>query len=179
MIGPYDQSGTSHLWTQQSQECKKPGDFVYIPTTALNNSEIESSQEMFQQWTRFIYGLFDNSVLASNVSSGSRQDSFCHGNSPFSIITSKLQPRHPKTMRALKNPDFVISRETSPKYVIVLENSVAMNLNNTWELLRTALRKFIKEDLKDPETQVGLVLFNEAATIEKTVAPIGKSKLLL
>ena len=174
MVGPYDQSRSSHLWTQQSLECRKRGDFIYVPTSALNNSEIEVQTEMFQQWSRFMYGLFDDNVMAFNVTSGSRQDSFCNGSPPFSIISKALQLRHPKSIRQIANPDFVISREISSKYVIVLENSVAMNLNNTWELLRTALRKFIKEDLKDPNTQVGLVLFNEAATIEKTVSPIGQ-----
>ena len=123
---------------------------------------------------KLTYGVFEeDNVLATNVTSGSRQDSFCNGNSAWSIINAAYKPRHPKSFR-LSQPEFVVSREASgAKYVIVLENSVAMNANNTWELLRTALRKFIKEDLKDPETQVGLVLFNEAATIEKTVSPIG------
>ena len=59
------------------------------------------------------------------------------------------------------------------KYVIVLENSIAMNINNSWELLRTGLRKFINQDLLDPQTQVGLVLFNEAASIKNTVQKVG------
>ena len=67
MIGPYDQSGSSHLWTQQSLECRKRGDFIYVPTSALNNSEIEVQTEMFQQWSRFMYGLFDDNVTTFDI----------------------------------------------------------------------------------------------------------------
>ena len=38
IVGPYNQQ--SNLWTQQSQGCQHPGDFVYLPQTALNNSRI-------------------------------------------------------------------------------------------------------------------------------------------
>ena len=47
------------------------------------------------------------------------------------------------------NPDFIVTREEPAKYIIVLENSLAMNYNESWKLIRTALRKFIKEDLED------------------------------
>ena len=66
-----------------------------------------------------------------------------------------------------------MTREEPAKYIIVLENSHAMNFNNsTWQLLRSALRKFIKEDLDDPESQVGLVLFNEAAYVRNKMVRI-------
>ena len=51
-----------------------------------------------------------------------------------------------------------------------------MNFNNSWELLRTALRKFIKKDLEDPETQVGLVLFNEDASVQNIMVKIGEKE---
>ena len=34
------------------------------------------------------------------------------------------------------NPEFIVTREEPTKYIIVLENSLAMNFNDSWELLR-------------------------------------------
>ena len=68
-----------------------------------------------------------------------------------------------------------MTREEPAKYIIVLENSHAMNFNNsTWQLLRSALRKFIKEDLDDTESQVGLVLFNERGHVQNIMVKIGE-----
>ena len=47
------------------------------------------ADHMFRQWTKFYHGLFDDNVLSSNVTSGSRQDSFCLGSTPLSIIHSR------------------------------------------------------------------------------------------
>jgi hypothetical protein len=50
-------------------------------------------------------------------------------------------------------PKFVVSRQEPPRYVIILENSAAMNKDNVWDLLRTATKKFIVHDLPS-EAQV-------------------------
>ena len=50
-------------------------------------------------------------------------------------------------------PKFVVSRQEPPRYVIILENSAAMNKDNGWDLLRTATKKFIVHDLPS-EAQV-------------------------
>ena len=173
VIGPYDKTETGNPWTQQSLGCKESGDFVYIPNQFLNKTFQNSGSELFEQWTRFYYGLFTDQVLDQNVTSGSKQDSFCLGISPATILQSKITAKHPKALKYPSDPEFVVTREEPSKYVIVLENSRAMDFNNSWELIRTALRKFIKEDLEDPETQLGLVMFNEQAYIENTVAKIG------
>ena len=91
MIGPYDKSEAGLPWTQQSFGCKEPGDFIYIPSIFLNQSQHDQkfANEMFKQWTRFYHGLFDDEVLSSNVTSGSKQDSFCLGSTPLSIIHSR------------------------------------------------------------------------------------------
>ena len=95
IIGPYDKSETGIPWTQQSFGCREPGDFIYIPSTFLNKSQNhhhdnqEMADHMFRQWTKFYHGLFDDNVLSSNVTSGSRQDSFCLGSTPLSIIHSR------------------------------------------------------------------------------------------
>ena len=95
IIGPYDKSETGIPWTQQSFGCREPGDFIYIPSTFLNKSQNHHhdnqviADHMFRQWTKFYHGLFDDNVLSSNVTSGSRQDSFCLGSTPLSIIHSR------------------------------------------------------------------------------------------
>lgn len=172
ILGPFDKLANGQAWTQQYDGCRKKGDFIYIPsTTPLNKSDGE--MDLFSQWNRYYHGLFTNDPLSTNVSSGSKQDSFCSGASAFSIISSHLHRRKVNPKFRSSQPKFIISREVAPKYVIVLENSQAMNVNNSWSLIKKALRKFIKEDLLDVETQVGLVLFNEAASIKHTVAKIG------
>ena len=59
-------------------------------------------------------------------------------------------------------PRFSLLRQAAPKYVIVLENSQTMNMEDNWSRIRTATKKFIVHDLPDV-ARVGLVLFNEAA----------------
>jgi len=44
-------------------------------------------------------------------------------------------------------PQFTVTRIETPRYVIVLENTAAMNQKNRWDLIRTALKKFIEHDL--------------------------------
>ena len=203
MIGPYDRNEKGQIWTQQSQGCHHPGsffcsiyiilisrkqttnlmtkfsgDFIYIPHPPLlldKASQKNSIKQFFNQWVRFHYGLFTNDFSSTNVSSGSLQDSFCCGAPPRSMIKNKNERlTHPKAMkRPLSDPDFVVSREIPAKYVIVLENSRAMNVNNTWDLIKTALKKLIHNDLDDPDIQMGLVLFNENANIARTVTKIG------
>ncbi len=173
ILGPLDHLvNKGQAWTQQSLGCGQKGDFIYVPF-AQNSSR---SASLFSQWYRFYYGLFTNDIKSTQVKSGSKQDSFCLGNPPFPMIESNLVNPKLSYKRELVTPDFVVSREVSPKYVIVLENSYAMNVNNSWPLIRTALRKFINEDLQDNQTQLGLVLFNEAALIKNTVVSIGDEK---
>ena len=72
-------------------------------------------------------------------------------------------------------PKFIISRQEPPRYVIILENSAAMNNDNRWDLLRTATKKLIVHDLP-AEAQLGLVLFNDGAHIAHTVGVLTDSQ---
>ena len=71
-------------------------------------------------------------------------------------------------------PKFIVSRQEPPRYVLILENSQAMNRDNIWDLLRTATKKFIVHDLPS-EAQLGLVLFNDGAHIAHTVGELTDS----
>ena len=84
IFGPYDPHGTGYAWTQQSLGCHQKADYVYIPTSKLNQSL--EDLDLFHQWNRFNYGLFTDDSLSENVTSGSRQDSFCLGESALSIV---------------------------------------------------------------------------------------------
>jgi hypothetical protein len=169
--------GSGQIWSQQSQGCQKSGDFIYLPHESLGHwNPYEPGSQLFEQWLRLRYGLFTNHGLDSNVTSGSIQDSQCFGSSPASIVLNHSDQKsshfNPKGALIHSGPTFTVSREEAPKYVIVLENSVAMSMNNTWDMLRTALKKFLIHDLQD-DAQVGLVLFNEAAIIASSVSRVG------
>ena len=68
-------------------------------------------------------------------------------------------------------PRFVLLRQQAPKYVIVLENSQTMNMEDNWSRIRTATKKFLGHDLPDM-AKVGLVLFNEAAHLGYAVSEL-------
>ena len=70
-------------------------------------------------------------------------------------------------------PQFSITRQSpSPKYVLVLENSQTMNMQDNWDYICMASKKFIVHDLPDLAL-VGLVLFNEAAHIAYPISQLG------
>ena len=69
-------------------------------------------------------------------------------------------------------PNFKVTRFASPKYVIVLENSVVMNTREYWDFIRTACRNFILHGLP-ASAQLGIVLFNDAAHIAHPIVQLG------
>lgn len=70
--------------------------------------------------------------------------------------------------------DFTVVKNTTPvvlykrrkltRYVLVAEDTAAMQLRESWGFLRTAVRKWLVYDLA-PSTEVGLVLANETAAV--------------
>ena len=102
----------------------------------------------------------------------SRQHSLCRGHTVKNVILA-----HPDFhgLRAPVNftvPRFSVTRQSSPRYVIVLENSQTMNMRDHWDFIRTASKKFIVQDLPDA-AMVGLVLFNEQAHVAFPVSRLG------
>ena len=103
---------------------------------------------------QYRFGVF-STELDRVPSPGSPQDAYCLGKSPNEIVQM-----HPDLKFATKNvggrsaendpkivPKFIVSRQEPPRYVVILENSSAMNRDNVWDLLRTATKKFIVHDL--------------------------------
>ena len=101
--------------------------------------------------------------LEEEVDVTSEQFSFCRGISVRDVI-HKHQDFSQTRGNNFSKPDFFVTRQGNPKFVIVLENSESMNSDGYWHFIRTALRNLITEDLPD-YAEVGLVVFNTAAHI--------------
>ena len=188
-------------WTQQSLGCGQPGDFIYIPasfiwsshhparksqqdegnssTTEETTSSLQCGDEIRDRWLQYRFGVF-SAELDRVPSPGSQQDAFCLGKSPLEVIRMHPDLKFGAKLGAESEfeskvvPKFIVSRQEPPRYVLILENSQAMNRDNIWDLLRTATKKFIVHDLPS-EAQLGLVLFNDGAHIAHTVGELTDS----
>lgn len=121
------------------------------------------ADEIRNQFLRYRYGIFDRPETMLSVSS--RQHSLCFGRTVKEVVLDHPDLVHSKAkVTKLPPPRFTISNAQAPKFVIVLENSLAMNNKEHWVLIEKALKKFIKHDL-EPGVRVGLVLFNSGAHI--------------
>ncbi|CAG7835179.1 unnamed protein product [Allacma fusca] len=65
---------------------------------------------------------------------------------------------HPRPTRKIK-PDIIIKQLTSPRFVLLIEETVSMNRRDVWKFLKLVIRKFIKYDL-ETGTQVGMLAVN-------------------
>lgn len=147
-------------WTRQTLGCHKRGDFIYIPN--IENDVEELGRRVAQEWLRFRYGVHNEDM--------------CMGQTATDIVSKHpdLEPKGILVQRTWRPPTFRVSRQEAVRYILVLENSQAMH--NQWQLLRTALKKWILHDLP-PNANLGLVLFNEAAAhISATLRPLNKSR---
>ena len=161
-------------WTQQSMGCGRPGEFVYLPYSFIAPSNSSQIGKMISnQWMRLRYGIFDdldprhNGLSVTSVHHGQ-----CHGRGVRKVIKSHKDFMKARLPTNFTIPRFQVARQSIPKYVIVLENSQAMNMKDHWDFIRTACKKFIKFDLPN-KAHVGLVLFNEAAHIAKPISMLG------
>ena len=174
-------------FTQQYQGCSLPGQSIYLPISFLNpptsqprssNTNTNIGQLIANQWARLRYGIFtdltENAGDNQSPHVASQQHAQCRGKSSNDVISQHPDFQHGRLLSAVNFtvPRFVLLRQPTPKYVIVLENSASMNLQgDTWEYIRTATKKFIVHDLPE-EASVGLVLFNEAAHVASPVAKL-------
>lgn len=161
-------------WTQQSMGCGQPGEFVYLPYSFIgpsNSSQIGSM--ISNQWMRLRYGIFDDlDPRHSGLSVTSVHHGQCRGRGVRKVIQEHEDFAKPRLPTNFTIPRFTVTRQAAPKYVIVLENSQAMNMKDHWDFIRTTCKKFIKFDLPN-NAHVGLVLFNEAAHIAKPISMLG------
>ncbi len=195
-------------WTQQSQSCGRPGDFVYLPRsflgtkpndkTGMKNVTEEELQRLASvgvkvrdQFLRYRFGVFD-SPGRSEMTVGSRQHALCMGRTVEEVVaasadmtmarmlsaaaTKRRKNGKHKNMDPVQRPPppirFGISARQPPRYMLVLENSLAMDGapgQAHWDLVRRAVKKFVTRDA-EPEARVGLVLFSEGAYVAHPAA---------
>ncbi|QQP40877.1 Epithelial chloride channel proteinlike, partial [Caligus rogercresseyi] len=154
MIGLDHPIKKSEPWTQQSLGCSKPGDFIYIPTPSSNTT---AQAPPTVEWPK------------ASATNGSKQLQLRDlRTSVRNIIRSHSDMIGQNSKQDFRSPQFTIARHASPKYVLVLENSKAMNDGKHWNFIRTALKKVLKRDFPG-YARVGLVLFNDGAHILHTV----------
>ncbi|XP_068228180.1 calcium-activated chloride channel regulator 1-like [Palaemon carinicauda] len=71
-------------------------------------------------------------------------------------------------------PSFTFVQESPPRFVLVVEDTAVMNLQQRWEFVRKAVRRVMVYDVPDG-AHVALVIFNSQA---KTTAPLMKMESL-
>jgi hypothetical protein len=54
---------------------------------------------------------------------------------PDLAVSAKAAPANSDDTASRIAPRFIVSRQEAPRYVIILENSAAMNKDNTWDLV--------------------------------------------
>ena len=175
MAGDHPVHG-SFPWTQQSLGCGHPGEFVYLPYSFLAPSNSSQLGRMIaNQWMRLRYGVFeDYDPRMTGVSVSSRHHAFCKGNNVKTVIMSHDDFKSLDSSKAINFtvPRFTVTKQSAPKYVIVLENSQTMNMRDHWDFIRTTCKKFIMHDLPD-HAHVGLVLFNDDAHEAYPISMLG------
>ena len=154
--------------------CGLPGEYVYLPYSFIAPSNSSQIGKMISnQWMRLRYGIFEDlDPRHSGLSVTSPHHGQCHGKGVKSVIRSHRDFIEARVPTNFTIPRFTVTRGAVPKYVIVLENSQAMNMKDHWDFIRTTCKKFIKFDLPS-KAHVGLVLFNEAAHISKPISMLG------
>jgi len=164
----------SFPWTQQSLGCGHPGEFVYLPYSFLEPSNsTQMGQFISNQFNRLRFGVFDDlDPRVSSVPLDSRHHAICRGKSVRDVILSHTDFTSKRSSNNFTIPRFSITKQTPPKYVIVLENSQTMNMRDHWDFIRTSAKKFIVHDLP-ASVHVGLVLFNDAAHIAHPISLLG------
>ena len=133
------------------------------------------------QWLRYRFGVFDDATFSpSDV--GSEQHALCYGKSVIDVVTAHpdVQGSRAKAAAAAAGRRkktaadelrFTVSSAQSPRYVIALENSRAMDTRGHWDLIMRAVRKAVQHDLPD-DARLGLVLFNDGAHVAHPVVAL-------
>ena len=121
-----------------------------------------------EQFLRLRYGVWaglDDPLIAT-----SQHHAQCRGVSAREVVMKHSDFRGRRTVN-FTEPSFTVTRLTTPKYVIVLENSVMMNSKEQWNFIRTACRNFILHGLP-ASAHLGIVLFNDAAHIAHPIVQL-------
>ena len=133
------------------------------------NMSLQAEGAIGEQVLRLRYGVWDG--IEEPLLVTSQQYAQCMGQSAREVVM-KHPDFHERRQVNFTAPKFKVTRFTSPKYVIVLENSVSMNTRGQWDLIRTACRNLILHGLP-ASAQLGIVLFNSGAHIAHPIVKLG------
>lgn len=161
-------------YTQQREGCSKPGDKIYLPFSYLLQNSSDTGRILSNLWIRLRYGVFGD--IESDSILISRQYAQCEGRGAREVVFQHKDFSNPRYPVNFTLPRIHLIQRTLPKFIIILENSVEMNLRDHWDHIRTACKKFILHDLPD-QVELGLVLFNEEAHISHPVGRLGKKMI--
>jgi len=142
-----------------------------LPYSQLTNA---SAPLLGNLWLRLRYGVFSD--LDSAPDPTSRQYSECRGKTVSEVMMNHPDFSAPRLHTNYTRPRYTLVQPALPRFIIVLENSAAMNLHDHWESVRTACKKLILHDLPE-EVELGLVLYNEEAHISHPVGRLGKKTI--
>ena len=95
-----------------------------------------------------------------------KQNQLCNRQSSLQVILQHpdFQPQNHSTDPVTDTtPLFLYKRRRSTRYVLVLDETRDMQVRESWNYLRTAIRKWVHHDLPS-NTEVGVVLANGTAT---------------
>jgi len=150
-----------------------------VDNTYEDYAEEDPGLVVRDQWLRYQYGVFDSPGKSDPSAAprvGTRQHKFCDGRSVADVVNGHSdmltsRSRRGKSARVINNVNvamgsmrITLSRRNSPRYVVVLENSRAMDEAGRWEIVRKATKKFITNDLSN-SSSIALVLFNKDAHV--------------
>ena len=154
----------------QSRGCGEPGDYLDLPYPAISGNITSTVEEQIgSEFLRLRYGVWaglDHPLVVT-----SQQYARCKGQSAREVVMKHPDFRGRRTVN-FTEPNLKFTRLTTPKYVIVLENSVIMNTKGQWDFIRTACRNFILHGLP-ASAHLGIVLYNDAAHIAHPIVKLG------
>ncbi|OXA62643.1 Calcium-activated chloride channel regulator 1 [Folsomia candida] len=136
------------------------GTCIFIPTVSSasheNNDRIVSSIMSFPG-LKNVHMFCDQNT--HNSKAPTKQNFLCEGKSISEIINAHPDFKNMPTSREPNvpgPPQFIVKQITTPRFVLLVEETGNMNLRDTWKFLKLAVRKFIKYDLPSG-TQIGLI----------------------
>ncbi|XP_018008279.1 calcium-activated chloride channel regulator 2-like [Hyalella azteca] len=103
-----------------------------------------------------------------------KHNALCGGRPAWDIITQSddfsTEKNLARNLTGHLAPSFRFVQESSPRFVLAVEDTAIMNMQRRWEFVRKAVRRVAVYDIPDG-AHVALVVFNSVA---RTVAPLSK-----
>lgn len=111
-----------------------------------------------------------DAITSRNVMAPTKHNILCQGKSALEVIMSHDDFTHINVNKAKAAPDLTpeisIVRDPLPHYVLVLEKSAQLDLNDQWKWINKAAQKFIRYDLP-VNSNLGIFSFSEKTKMEQ------------